>query len=159
MPVLPSHRHRKDCCQRRASGIQYFSFASVVACFVFGPSAIDAQVSQVKVLAINAKNGRPVKHVDLFVSVTGGQAIAPHLETDRTGVAVSRADQNGSILVESSGLDTDCRATPALQTHFPVSTILSEGIAVANSCGKASHKANPGELVLFVRKTTFWERD
>jgi hypothetical protein len=159
MPVLPSHRHRRDRGQRRANGIRYFSFASVVACFVFGSSAIAAQVSQVKVLAINAKNGSPVKHVDLFVSVTEDQTTASHLETDQTGLAMVRADQNGSILVESSGLHTDCRGTQRSQTHFPVSTILSEGITVANSCGKASHKANPGELVLFVRKTTFWERD
>jgi len=159
MPAPPSHRHRRDRCQRQATGIQYFSFAFVVACFVFGSNAVEAQVSQVKVLAINAKSGNPVKHVDLFVSVTEGQTTASHLETDQTGVAMVRADQNGSILVESSGLHTDCRGTQEPQTHFPVSTILSEGITVANSCGKASHKANPGELVLFVRKTTFWERD
>jgi hypothetical protein len=159
MSILPSHRHRRDCGQRRTNGFQYFSFASVIACFVFGSSAMEAQVSQVKVLAMNAKNGNPVKHVDLFVSVTEGQTTASHLETDQTGVAMIRADQNGSISVESSGLHTDCRGTQESQTHFLVSTILSEGITVANSCGKASHKANPGELVLFVRKTTFWERD
>jgi outer membrane protein assembly factor BamB len=159
MPFPPSHRHRIDRDQRRANGIQYFSFASVVACLVFGPSAAAAQASQVKILAINAKNGRPVKHVDLLVSFTESQTKTSLLETDRTGAAMISADQNGSILVKSSGLHTDCRATPGSETHFPVSTILSEGITVANSCGNASRKANPGELVLFVRKTTFWERD
>jgi len=40
---------------------------------------------------------------------------------------------------------------------FSIEEILSHGVAVTNSCSKLMPKANPGELVLVVRKRTFWE--
>jgi len=40
---------------------------------------------------------------------------------------------------------------------FSIEEILSHGVAASNSCSKRSPTAKPGELVLVVRKRTFWE--
>ena len=45
------------------------------------------------------------------------------------------------------------------QEHlYPVSTIIATGIVSKNSCSRRTAIAKPGELILFVRPTTWWER-
>lgn len=41
---------------------------------------------------------------------------------------------------------------------YPVSTILATGLVSKNSCSKSTAVAEAGELILFVRPTTWWER-
>jgi hypothetical protein len=41
---------------------------------------------------------------------------------------------------------------------YPVSTIAASGLVAANSCSKKTATATPGELVIFVRPSTWWER-
>ena len=49
-------------------------------------------------------------------------------------------------------------ASPAQRIpSFAVQDILSQGVVAANSCSKLKLTPHPGELVLVVRKRTFWE--
>jgi hypothetical protein len=41
---------------------------------------------------------------------------------------------------------------------YPVSTISTSGLVAANSCSKKTATAIPGELIIFVRPSTWWER-
>lgn len=41
---------------------------------------------------------------------------------------------------------------------YLVSTILGSGLVAKNSCSKMTAAAKPGELVIFVRHSTSWER-
>jgi hypothetical protein len=41
---------------------------------------------------------------------------------------------------------------------YPVSTIVNSGLVAKNNCSKVSAAAKPGELVIFIRPTTRWER-
>jgi hypothetical protein len=41
---------------------------------------------------------------------------------------------------------------------YPVSTILTTGLVSKNSCSKKTAVSEAGELILFVRPTTWWER-
>jgi hypothetical protein len=44
-----------------------------------------------------------------------------------------------------------------LAPSYSIQMILDSGVTTNNTCGKVRMKANPGELVLFVRPPTFWE--
>jgi hypothetical protein len=41
---------------------------------------------------------------------------------------------------------------------YPVSTIVDSGLVAKNNCSKVSAAAKAGELVIFIRPTTWWER-
>jgi hypothetical protein len=43
-------------------------------------------------------------------------------------------------------------------TDFSVQQVLQHGIATANACGKPVASPKPGEIVLFVRPLTWWEK-
>ena len=123
----------------------------------FLPMPASAQQIHVKVL--NAKNGKPFNHVNLTIGTAGPQTSSFHIETDHTGLAVVQLVSNGSISVYAMGYQTDCRPALQQQRSFPFSEIVTKGITITNSCGKATYIAAPGELVIFVRNTTFLERD
>jgi hypothetical protein len=38
------------------------------------------------------------------------------------------------------------------------SRVLHEGVTMTNTCGKPNAKAKPGEVIIFVRPLTFWEK-
>jgi hypothetical protein len=41
---------------------------------------------------------------------------------------------------------------------YRISKIVEMGVAAANTCGKFKAEAKPGELILFVRRISFWEK-
>jgi hypothetical protein len=41
---------------------------------------------------------------------------------------------------------------------YPVSTIVATGLVAKNSCSRRTATAKPGELVIFVRRATWWEK-
>ncbi len=41
---------------------------------------------------------------------------------------------------------------------YPVSTIVASGLVAHNSCSRRAATAKPGELVIFVRPPTWWEK-
>lgn len=41
---------------------------------------------------------------------------------------------------------------------YPIKKILKSGVSASNKCGKVRKEAKPGELIIFERPTTFWER-
>jgi hypothetical protein len=43
-------------------------------------------------------------------------------------------------------------------TNFSTEEILQHGVATANTCGKATASPKPGEVILFVRPLTWWEK-
>ena len=45
-----------------------------------------------------------------------------------------------------------------LMPSYPIQEILESGVAAGNTCGRFRAQAKPGELIIFVRPTTFWER-
>jgi len=41
---------------------------------------------------------------------------------------------------------------------YPVSTIVASGLVTKNECSKKTAAAKPGELIIFVRHPTWWEK-
>lgn len=46
----------------------------------------------------------------------------------------------------------------ALMPAYPIKKILDSGISASNTCGRFRAQAKPGELILFVRSRSFWEK-
>jgi hypothetical protein len=133
-----------------------------VASFAFAMSAFlptHASAQQIHVKVLNAKNGKPFNHVNLTIGTAGPQTSSFHIETDHAGLALVQLVPNGSISVYAMGYQTDCRPAMQQQQPFRFDEIVRAGITIANSCGKATSVAAPGELVLFVRNTSLLERD
>ena len=45
-----------------------------------------------------------------------------------------------------------------LVLRFPTAKVLHDGIVSSDTCGKAKATAEPGEIILFVRPLTWWEK-
>ena len=41
---------------------------------------------------------------------------------------------------------------------YPVSTIIASGLVAHNNCSRRTATAKPGELIIFVRPATWWEK-
>jgi hypothetical protein len=124
---------------------------------IFSP--MHAMSQQIRIRVLDANSGKPFKRVNLTIGTIGAQTSSFHVETDSTGLALVKVTPNGSISIYAMGYQTDCRPGIEQTKPFPVNEIVATGISIANSCGKKTYIAAPGELVLFVRKTTFLERD
>jgi hypothetical protein len=53
--------------------------------------------------------------------------------------------------------DSDTR-TYGSEHLYPVSTIVASGLVAKNNCSRRTTTAKPGELVIFVRPPTWWEK-
>lgn len=53
--------------------------------------------------------------------------------------------------------DSDTR-TYGSEHLYPVSTIVASGLVAKNNCSRRTATAKPGELVIFVRPPTWWEK-
>jgi hypothetical protein len=53
--------------------------------------------------------------------------------------------------------DSDTR-TYGTELLYPVSTIIASGLVAKNNCSKRTTAAKPGELVIFIRPVTWWEK-
>ena len=53
--------------------------------------------------------------------------------------------------------DSDTR-TYGSEHLYPVSTIVASGLVANNNCSRRTAAAKPGELIIFVRPATWWEK-
>jgi hypothetical protein len=135
---------------------------------------LDAQTIDIKL--VNGRDGRPVtnKWVDFGIGnitsmltiPTGKEGIASFRLTDdnagvNTGVAnpVVKYSDNFSVhapfaLCQPHGSNYSWLAV----MKFPAKEVLEKGVVSSNTCGKATATPVPGEVVVFVRPLTFWEK-
>lgn len=145
-----------------------------------------AQTIEIKL--VDGRNGRPMVGATSYVNVwVGGdrkEAIA--IPTDEKGVArlqltlnpsevnVPNSKNNGSIVVDHPIVKYDesiqINAPYALcgpggsnyswlgLRDFTTKEILDHGYASPNTCGKATISPQPGQIVLFVRPLSWWEK-
>ena len=60
----------------------------------------------------------------------------------------------GYVLCQSQTPDYSWLA----MNDFPTKNVLERGMVTANTCGKATASRKPGEVVIFVRPLTWWEK-
>jgi len=147
----------------------------------FWSTAVHAQTLRIKL--VNGRSGRPISDSFVNVWVGNAQKDAMAIPTDQEGIARLRLTENDSeidvhsrpgvgvinpVVKYSDSLRVNagyvsCQPNKPdyswlLIQSFSTSDVLRSGVVTANACGKASASPQPGELIMFVRPLTFWEK-
>ena len=158
----------------------------VTVLLVMPAMSLAAQTLEIKL--VDGRNGRPMVGTSAYVNVwVGGERKeAISIPTDEKGVArlqltlnpsevnIPNSKNNGSIIVDHPVVKYDesfrINAPYVLcgprgggyswleLKNFSTKEVLDQGYVSANTCGKATVSPQPGQVVLFVRPLTFWEK-
>jgi len=171
----------------RGSGWPFTNLlAALSIVLVAGPCGLKLGAQTIRIRLLNGKNGHPLagKCVNVWVGSERKSAMA--VPTDKDGVASlelthkAQADTqhvwkgcgilgvihpivqySDRIEINTSYVSCEPR-TPDFSwlaiKAFPTKKVLQSGIVTPNSCGKAKASPQPGEIILFVRPLTFWEK-
>ena len=98
----------------------------------------------------------------LNVWVRNDQKDALPLQTDQNGIAHLQLENREADLRMQVGVAL-CRSPKSDYSwlsivSFPTQQVLEQGIVTANLCGKATALQHPGEVTVFARPLTWWER-
>ena len=150
--------------------------------------AMSLAAQKLEIKLVDGRNGRPMVGTSAYVNIwVGGErkeAIA--IPTDESGVARLQLTLNpnevnipistghGTIVEKHPVVQYDesfrinvpyvvCRSgegdrSPLGLKNFNTKEVLDHGYASANTCGKVIATPQPGQVVLFVRPLTFWEK-
>ncbi len=145
-----------------------------------------AHAQSIRTRLVNGRNGRPMAgtHVNVWVGKerksamvipTDKDGVASLLLTDKEGeVNVPRGDGHGSHVVINPVVKYDddleinapyvlCQpGTPDYSwlaiRHISTKQVVGQGIVTPNACGKATASQTPGEVIIFVRPLSWWEK-
>ena len=145
------------------------------------------QAETIKIKLVNGRNGRPIAASYVNVWVGKQRKDATVIPTDDNGIASLRltdtADGTGAD-EESTACGPNCVVNPVMKydaslrinvgyvlcqpdagsyswlrmMDLPTSRVLQDGIVAENTCGKTRAIAEPGEVVIFVRPLSWWEK-
>lgn len=141
----------------RAFSIMLLPLALYEGCY--GSSLGGAQSASVtiRVLMLNAKTGRPVPNagVNFFVK---GVRNTPSYGTNAEGIATIEVKPDDQVSPMTNWGFT-CRKHPEFTEpdYTSVEEILTRGVVIENTCGKARAEPIRGQITIFVRHLTFWE--
>ena len=144
------------------------------------PVLLNAQTTTIHVRVVDGRTGASLPGMKLaFVDYHNGGSGGAHDDLSGRkyvttsavgGLYIATPDVHGVLVFNGMGRDgmwTTCSNQKfydsTSQTYgsdylYPVSTIMNSGLVTKNRCGKVSEAAKPGELVIFIRPTTWWER-
>lgn len=150
-------------------------------------SAFTLSAQTIEVKLIDGRNGHPIANSCVNVWVGNEQKDALAIPTDKDGVARLRLTDSdaeintqnrwkqcgafgainpvvrfessvtinaGYVLCQPQGTDYSWLALK----NFPTKKILTEGVVTQNACGKHSASPVPGQVIIFVRPLSFWEK-
>ncbi len=155
--------------------------AGLVVIFLAMLPHVSAQTVVIKL--VNGRNGRPMSDSYVNVWIGNKEKAALPIPTDKRGIAQLRLTDNdadvdkpcpncgysktpvvkydatvrvqaGYVLCESRKSDYSWLSIMA----FPTQKVLEQGIVTANTCGNATAPPRPGEVIIFVRPLTWWEK-
>lgn len=165
-----------------------FGFLNVFVTVLLILPAMSLSAQTIEIKLVHGRTGHPMVGASSYVNVwVGGErkeAIA--IPTDEKGVArlqltmnpsevnIPNSKNNGSIVVDHPVMKYDesfrinapsvlCgpeggRYSWLALKKFSTKQVLDHGYVSANSCGKAAASPQPGQVILFVRPLTFWEK-
>jgi hypothetical protein len=148
--------------------------------FAAAPIGLLAQTATIHIRVLDGRTGKNLSGMNLgFVDYhtdrdgrtdadLNGRVI---VETSADGDSyVANPDAHGVLVFEvlgnRNGVWTPCtrqklfdRSTRTYGNEhlYPVSTVVASGFVARNDCSRRTATARPGELVIFVRRVTWWE--
>lgn len=150
-------------------------------------SSLFAQAQSIRIELVNGRNGRPIANtcVNAWVGTERKDAMA--IPTDKDGIArLYLTDKDTEINTRSQWgncglfgvLDPVVRHSDTIAVNagyvlcetrksdyswlairtFATAEVLQHGIVMANTCGKAMASPQAGEIIIYVRPLTWWEK-
>lgn len=145
-----------------------------------------AHAQSIRIKLVNGRNGRPMAgtHVNVWVGKerkwamvmpTDKDGVASLVLTDKEGeVNVPLGDGDGAHVVANPVVKYDddlginapfvlCQpGTPDYSwlaiRHVSTKQVIGQGIVTPNACGKATAAQKPGDVIIFVRPLSWWEK-
>jgi hypothetical protein len=174
--------------ERRGSEWRFTNLvAAMSVVLVAGSCGLTLNAQTIRIELLNGKNGRPLAGKCVNVWVGSERKWAMALPTDKDGVASLKLTHNDAqvntqhawkgcgppgvinpvvkysdpIKINTSYASCEPRTADfswlAIES-YPTDKIIHSGVVTANTCGKARASPEPGEIILFVRPLTFWEK-
>jgi hypothetical protein len=122
--------------------------------FLSGHRTAFAQSIQVRVL--DARSGARVPNEKVSVLIKGEKGALDYT-TDGEGNFSLQIDPSAFIWVATEWRVTCRHITQGTDPFVPVMTILQEGFTNENTCGRAKSETVKGKLIIFARKSSFFE--
>lgn len=169
-----------------ASQSTFRKAAQLIVLLLVCSSGVLLRAQSIDIKLVNGRNGTPVAHtcIDLGVDHVEHMLAIP---TDKNGVARFFITDNDAEIDmqkhwEECGnwgvIDPVVRYTDTFGIHvgyvlcqfrkpdyswlaitkFSMKDVLQHGIVMSNTCGNATASPKPGEVILFVRPLTWWEK-
>jgi hypothetical protein len=142
---------------------------------------------EIKLRLLDGRTGKPIEHSCINVWVGDQQKSALALPTDEKGIARFHLTSDATAVNVTNywaacGMfgvsDPTVMYADTIQVNagyvwcnpntqerswlaiskFPTRHLTDDGEVTANACGKVSAKPTPGELTIYVRPLTFWEK-
>jgi hypothetical protein len=180
MPVIAC----KDCLPLGSFSKR---IAGLFLLFIAGSCGTALHAQTIRIKLVDGRNGRAMAGTCVNVWVGKERKDAMAIPTDKEGVASLRLTdkdaetdtQNqwkecglfgviGPVVkyADSIGINVGyvlCQVRQADHTwlatqKFSTEEVLHSGVVTANTCGKAKASPTPGEIVLFVRPLSWWEK-
>jgi len=161
-------------------------FARAVSLLLLLGVALGGNAQSIRIKLVNGRNGRPMANSCVNTWVGTERKTAMAVPTDKDGVArLYLTDKDAEINTQSQwkncgdlgvlnpivrysdtiGINASyvlCERKSdyswLLIQRFPTAKVLHDGIVSSNTCGRAKATAEPGEIILFVRPLTWWEK-
>jgi hypothetical protein len=155
---------------------------TMLSCILFAaaPIGLLAQTVTIHVRVLDGRTGKGLSGMNLaFVDyhtdgnggthddLNGRMTVTTSADGDSY---VANPDAHGVLVFNGLGINgawTPCTRQKLYDSEtrtygneylYPVSTIVASGLIARNNCSKITAAAKPGELVIFIRPTTWWEK-
>jgi hypothetical protein len=184
---MPMTKHRRTRVRVFAVRLFFRTVVQLFVLVAFSASGTVLCAQTVGIRLVDGRNGRPMASTCVNVWAGKERKEAMAIPTDKDGVAWLRfTDKEGEIDLHNRWKDCGdfgvinpvvkydgslrvnagyvlCQLRKPddswlSMTDFSTKKVLEEGIVTANTCGKATASPKPGELVIFVRPLTWWEK-
>jgi hypothetical protein len=161
--------------------------AQLLVLLVFGSSGTVLCAQTIEIKLVDGRNGRPIAGTCVNVWVGNERKEAMAIPVDNNGVALLRLTGKGDEINMSNrwkGCGEFGVANPVVKyddsfrinagyvlcqprtpdyswlaiTDFSTKYVLQQGVVTTNTCGKVTASPKPGEVTIFVRPLTWWEK-
>lgn len=155
---------------------------AIFSCILFAvaPIGLLAQTALIHIRVLDGRTGKNLSGMNLtFVDYHADRDGSTHADLNGRMVVktsadgdsyVANPDAHGVLVFNGLGrngawtpctrqklYDSDTR-TYGSEHLYPVSTIVASGLVANNNCSRRTATAKPGELIIFVRPPTWWEK-
>jgi hypothetical protein len=155
---------------------------AILSCILsgFAPTGLLAQTATIHIRVLDGRTGKNLSGMELsLVDYHSDRDGSTHADLSGRMIVKTSADGDSYVanpdahgVLVFNGLGTNDAWIPCTRQElydsetrtygsehlYPVSTIVASGLVANNNCSRRTATAKPGELIIFVRPPTWWEK-